>query len=241
MKIESLQNEHIKELMKLKEKKNRDKEGLFLIEGDHLVQEALKHACVKEVLSLEEKNYPVPNILVTESILKKLSSQVNPPKEIAVVKKMEEQPIQGDILFLDGIQDPGNLGTIIRSAIAFQMPNLVLSSTCVDLYNEKVIRSTEGMIFQLNIVRKDTIPFLESIKKQGYSIYGSDVENGILLEEAELKGKKCIIIGSEGLGMSKSTREYCDKNLYIPMSSSCESLNAGVATSIILYERSKQE
>ena len=240
MKIESLQNEHIKELMKLKEKKNRDKEGLFLVEGDHLVQEALKHACVREVLSLEEKNYPVPNILVTESILKKLSSQVNPPKEMAVVEKIKEQPLQGDILFLDGIQDPGNLGTIIRSSVAFQMPNLVLSNTCVDVYNEKVIRSTEGMIFQLNIVRKETKDFLESIQKQGYHIYGSDVENGVRIEKTQLKGKKCIIIGSEGLGMSKRAREYCEKNLFIPMSESCESLNAGVAASIILYERSKQ-
>ena len=239
MKIESLQNEHVKELAKLKEKKYRDQEGLFLVEGDHLVKEALKYASVKEVLSLEKKEIPVLNTLVTEAILKKISSQVSPPQEIAVVEKLKELPLKGDILFLDGIQDPGNLGTIIRSAVAFHLKNIVLSTTCVDVYNEKVIRSTEGMIFQVNIVRRETETFLKQIKSQGYRVYGSDVVKGTCLEHLDFQGDNCFIIGSEGMGMSLTARNNCDQNFYIPMSKSCESLNAGVASSILLYERSK--
>ncbi len=240
MKIESIHNSHIKELAKLKEKKYRDEQGLFLIEGEHLIKEALKYGKVKEVLSLEEKEYHVPNILVTKDILKKISSQVTPSNEIAVVEKLQEKEMKGTILFLDGIQDPGNLGTIIRSSAAFHLNNIVLSMDSVDLYNEKVVRSTEGMLFQLNIERKSTKEFLQSLKEQNYTIYGTDVANGEKLSDISFEENSCLIIGNEGKGMSDLARSFVTKNISIEMSSSCESLNAGVAASIILYERSKR-
>ena len=239
MKIESMQNEHLKYLMKLKEKKYRDQEGLFLIEGDHLIKEALNYGLVQEIVSLKKIDVPVKNIVVNEQIMKKLSFQVSIPSQMAVVKKLEEKPLEGTILFLDGIQDPGNLGTIIRSAIAFQVKQIVLSKDSVDLYNDKVLRSTQGMLFQVNILRRETSPFLSNLKEAGYKIYGSDVRNGEDVSNINFDPKTCIVIGSEGKGMKEETRKLVDKNIYIKMASTCESLNAGVAASIILYERSK--
>ena len=135
MKIESLQNKKVKEWASLKEKKNRDITNTFLIEGDHLLREALLRGVVLEVITTEEKNYDVPTFHVTNEIMKKITSQVTPPTVIAVTKKLEEKEINGPVLILDGIQDPGNLGTIIRSCVAFNMPNLLLSRDCADLYN----------------------------------------------------------------------------------------------------------
>ncbi len=239
MKIESIHNEHIKYLKKLKEKKYRDEEGLFLVEGDHLVEEALKYGIVKEIISIDTFSSNIKNTLVSEQVMKSLSNQMSPSKIMAVVEKQKEKELKGTILFLDGIQDPGNLGTILRSAVAFKVSNIVLSNDTVDIYNEKVIRATEGMLFHLNILRRDTTSFLASLKEEKYQIYGTDVRDGEDVSQIDFPEKSCIIIGNEGKGMSNQAKSYTSKNIYIKMSKECESLNAGVAASIILYERSK--
>lgn len=240
MRIESLQNEKVKNWCKLKEKKYRDLTNTFLVEEEHLVEEALKHGVVKEILSLEEKDYGnVLVTMVTKEILAKLTMQVTPPKVMAVCEKIKEKEIEGPVLFLDGIQDPGNLGTIIRSAVAFSMPNIVLNEQTVDLYNPKVIRSTEGMIFSLNIVRKKTEECLSFLKTRQYTIYGTDVLKGRDLSIVEFPTLSAFVIGSEGKGISEKARESCNAFLHIPMNSLCESLNAGVSASIILYEWQK--
>ena len=177
-KIESIQNEKVKAWSKLKEKKTRDEEGLFLVEGDHLVEEALKYHLVKEVLTLENESFDVPTYQVTNEIMKKLTEQQTPSKVIGVCQKLEEQEVLGSVLVLDGIQDPGNLGTILRSAVAFNMKNIVLSPTCVDLYNPKVIRSTEGIFFSLNIIRTDLVSFMENqkMRNEKYVVMGADMK-----------------------------------------------------------------
>ena len=234
MKIESLQNKKVKEWTSLKEKKERDKTNTFLIEGDHLLKEAMKHHLVIEVITIEEVDYEVPTFHVTKKVMEKITNQVTPPKVIAVTKKLEEKAINGPVLILDGIQDPGNLGTIIRSCVAFNMPNLLLSKECVDVYNPKVIRSTEGMIFHLNIVRKDLTEILPKLKET-HQIIGTDVVNGVSIKEIEKEKNVALIIGNEGNGLGIS-KDYCDKFVYIPMNKECESLNAGVSASILLYE-----
>ena len=234
MKIESLQNKKVKEWTSLKEKKERDETNTFLIEGDHLLKEAMKHHLVIEVITTEEVDYEVPTFHVTKKVMEKITNQVTPPKVIAVTKKLEEKAINGPVLILDRIQDPGNLGTIIRSCVAFNMPNLLLSKECVDVYNPKVIRSTEGMIFHLNIVRKDLTEILPKLKET-HQIIGTDVVNGISIKEIEKENNIALIIGNEGNGLGISTK-YCDKFVYIPMNKECESLNAGVSASILLYE-----
>ena len=238
MTITSVNNEHIKELCKLKEKKYRDSTNLFLVEGEHLVNEALKKDLIEEIIALEgEKLTFDRNITyVTSTVMKKLSDLNSYPNVIGVVRKTEKNIIGRRILALDDIQDPGNLGTIIRSAVAFNIDTLILSPKTVDLYNSKVIRATQGMIFNLNIVTRDLNSTIKSLKNDNYLILGTDVNNGTDIGSINNLNKFVLIIGNEGQGMSKELSTLCDKNIYIKMNERVESLNAAVATSIILYE-----
>lgn len=240
MKIESLKNDRVKKWVRLKDKKERDKTGTFLVEGDHLVTEAKKKGLVLEIITTEDKqDSRIPTFTVTKEIMKKISDQVSPSSVVAVCKKQEEIFTPGPVLCLDDIQDPGNLGTIIRSAVAFGFKEIVLSEHTVDVYNPKVIRSTEGMLLHVKIFRKNLEEFLKSIQDE-YVIFGTDVKDGILVEESVFPPQYALIIGSEGTGMNKNIRALCDKFFYIPMDSNCESLNAGVSASILMYEINKR-
>lgn len=241
MKIESLKNVRVKKWVRLKEKKERDKTETFLVETDHLVTEAKKRGLVLEIITTDEiEDSRIPTYTVSKEIMKKLTDQVTPPNIIAVCKKPEETFLNGPVLCLDDIQDPGNLGTIIRSAVAFGFKQIVLSEHSVDIYNPKVIRSTEGMIFHVNIIRKNLEEFLKSIQEE-YLILGTDVKNGNLIENVQVPSQFALIIGSEGQGIHPEIRQYCDKFVYIPMTNLCESLNAGVSASILMYELAKRK
>lgn len=238
MKITSLQNPKVKEWIKLKEKKHRDLTNMFLIEGEHLLKEALKTNLVREIIALNP-TYQKPNLPfyeVSESILKKLSSQVTPPKIIAVCQKLEPKEITGKVCLLDNIQDPGNLGAIIRSACAFNIKTLILSNDTVDLYNEKVIRASEGMLFHLNILKTNLLTIIPELIAKNYIIYGTDVATGTNLTTIKYQEKTAIVIGNEGSGISEPVKEECNALLNIPINQNCESLNASVAASIIFYE-----
>ena len=232
--ITSTTNNKIVEVSKLNNKKYRKEYGLFLVEGEHLVEEAYKNNLLKEVYSLYETNYP-NNYVVTENVMRKISNLDSIPNIVGVVKKIEEKEIGNKLLILDNIQDPGNLGTIIRSSVAFSIDTIVLSNDTVDVYNPKVIRATEGMLFNINIITRDLIPFIKSIKNE-YKIYGTNVVNGKELKSIEKIEKYAIIMGNEGKGLKEEIQDLCDENIYIKMNKKCESLNVGVATSIILYE-----
>ena len=232
--ITSTTNNKIVEVSKLNNKKYRKEYGLFLVEGEHLVEEAYKDNLLKEVYSLYETNYP-NNYVVTENVMRKISNLDSIPNIVGVVKKIEEKEIGNKLLILDNIQDPGNLGTIIRSSVAFSIDTIVLSNDTVDVYNPKVIRATEGMLFNINIITRDLIPFIKSIKNE-YKIYGTNVVNGKELKSIEKIEKYAIIMGNEGKGLKEEVQDLCDENIYIKMNKKCESLNVGVATSIILYE-----
>lgn len=239
MRIESLNNSKVKEWSKLKEKKYRDQLGLFLVEGDHLLNRAILKDQVVEIISIDETlEIPgIPFYLVTKEIMKKLSCQVTSTKIIGVYQKNQEKEIMGLVCLLDNIQDPGNLGTIIRSAVAFNFNTIILSNDSVDLYNDKVIRASEGMIFDLNIVRRDIHKIVGELKTKGYKIYGTDVLKGIELKNMVFGDKTAIIIGNEGRGMSEELKLLCDEMIHISIN--CESLNASVAASIIFYEVDK--
>lgn len=228
--IESINNEKIKKYAKLKDKKYREEMGLFIIEGEHLVNEAKDKLQIVDEFILGEN--------VTENVMKKLTSLTNIPKYLAVAKKQEEKEIKGNILILDNIQDPGNLGTIIRSCVAFGIDTIVASKETVDVYNSKVIRASEGAIFNLNYVIKDLDIFLRTIKDK-YTIYTTNVGVGKSLKEINRKEPFAIIMGNEGNGVRKEISNYATDTIYIPISNKMESLNVGVATSIILYEFSK--
>ena len=240
--ITSLQNTKVKELNKLKEKKYRDDAKLFLVEGDHLVNEAYKMNQLKEVLCLEsfECDFDVPVTYISEDVMKKLSNMKSISNVIGVCKKFIAKGYGNRLVLLDGIQDPGNLGTIIRSAASFNFDTVVLGLNTVDLYNDKVIRSTEGMIFHQNVIQKDLKEFVRELKDNNYTIYTTDVNDGKIVSDIDFEQKIAIIIGNEGQGVS-DIKELADSALYIPMNKKCESLNASVATSIIMYEVSKRD
>lgn len=230
--ITSLKNEKVKYWYNLRNKKFRDQERRFLIEGDHLINEARKQNLVIETISIVDKN---ADYFVTKEIMEKISEQKSISYNAAVVRFISEDSISGNILILDGVQDPGNLGTIIRSCIAFGVSNIILSDNSVDLYNSKVIRATEGMIFNINVLRRKLIEFIPIVKNLGYKIVGTDVKNGIDIKDIN-KENIAIVMGSEGQGLSNEVKNMCDDFVYIKMDSACESLNVGVATSILLYE-----
>lgn len=238
MLITSLDNPKIKKYLKLKTKKYRDLEKMFLIEGEHLVKEAFQNNVLVDLLVLDgypiDFNFNYTNI--TLNIMKKLSCMESVPKVIGVVRFLESREITGKkVLLLDDIRDPGNLGTIIRSSLAFGVLDIVLNLNSVDIYNDKVIRSSQGMIFQMNIIRRDLKEVILELKEKGYLILSTNVVNGVDVRELEVN-QFALIMGNEGVGVKKELQEMSDKNLYIKMNNQVESLNVGVATSILLYE-----
>jgi TrmH family RNA methyltransferase len=237
MTITSVNNDRIKELVKLKDKKYRDLNDLFFVEGKDLCDVAYEKGLLREIFIIDGyDNYydGIPLTYVSNDVMKKISSMESCSPYFGVCAKCVEGELGNKILILDNIQDPGNLGTIIRSAVAFKFDTVVLSSNTVDLYNPKVVRSTKGMLFNMNIIVRDLLTFLPEL--DGYTIYGTDVTNGINIKEEKIPEKCAIIIGNEGNGISNEVREYCEKFLYIGMEEGCESLNAGVSASILMYE-----
>ena len=236
----SIDNEKIKEIAKLKDRKFRKGSGLFLIEGEHLIKEAYKNGYLNKLIKLESTNMnlDVETINVSEKVLKYLSS-LETPTVIGIAKQKNDQIKGNKILVLDNIQDPGNLGTIVRSSVAFNVDTIVLSDDSVDLYNEKVVRATQGLIFYISVVRGNIEEIVADLKRKEYKIYATKVNGGKSLKNVERCKKFAIIMGNEGNGVSASLLNTCDEYLYIDMNKNCESLNVGVATSIILYELDK--
>ena len=227
--INSVQNEKIKNYAKLNEKKYRDETNLFIIEGLHLVEEAKQYGIVKEVITTN------PNILgtlVSTEVMKKLTNQKSVVEVCAICEKLKKENITDKILILDNIQDPGNIGTLIRSAVAFNF-NTVVMEGCADIYSSKVLRATQGAIFKLNIINAKIDNFILSLKD--YRIYGTSLKNGVPLKQIEKKEKLAIILGNEGNGVRDNILDMTDKNIFIEITN-MESLNVGVAGGILMYE-----
>lgn len=245
MVIKSLENERIKNVLKLQKKKYRDLTKTYLVEGEHLIEEAYKVGVVQEVYLLEGEALPwdVPCTYVSREVMKKMSVLDTPSAVIAVCCKKDFSDLKNEkalnkILLLDEIQDPGNLGTIIRSSVAFGVDMIILSENTVDLYNPKVLRATQGMYCHIPIFSLNAKEAIDYFKKNQYIIYGTNVENGKDVRELSVseKEKFCLIMGNEGNGIRPEIQELCDQNLYIPMKEEVESLNVGIACSILLYE-----
>ena len=232
MVITSVNNEKVKYWNSLKLKKNRDRDKCFLIEGDHLIKEAKEKGLVINTISINDNN---ADFLVTKEIMKKISDQKSISDNAAIVKYIPEQKISGNVLILDDIQDPGNLGTLIRSSIAFGFDNIILSDESVDLYNPKVIRATEGMIFNINVIRTNIIEYIPKLKEMGYKVLVSDVVSGKDIKD-EICNNIALVLGNEGKGVHKNIKELCDELVNIKMDKACESLNVGVAGSILMHE-----
>lgn len=242
MLIESVENKKIKYIMKLKQKKYRDSEGKFIVETLNLIKEAHLSKVLEEVYVLEgeilpfDVNCPVNHI--TDKVMNKIKN-INTSSFIGIVRKENKLNQNGKkYLMLDKISDPGNLGTIIRSAVAFSVDKIILSPDCCDVYNDKTIRASEGAIFKINIIKEDLVKAINKLKNQNIPIYGTDVRNGIDVRNIN-NNSFCVVMGNEGNGISEKVKQIIDKNIYIK-TSTVESLNVGVATSIILYELSNK-
>ena len=172
---------------------------------------------------------------ITSDIMKKLSSSVSGSNIMALCHYPEQKETYGKkIIILDDVQDPGNLGTIIRSALSFGYDSIILSKGCADVYNEKVIRSTQGACFHIPVFRKDLQEVLTDFKQQGIAVYGTALKNAIDLQELEVKSPYAFVFGNEGQGVSQGILNRCDKLVKIEMET-FESLNVAVAAGICMY------
>lgn len=258
--ITSKDNEIIKNIKKLNEKKYRDQMGQYIVEGIKLVKEAIseKAKIVKIVVCEDCENdanfekslmYEIAKydcIYVSKKVFDSITNVNTPQGILAVIEKTSggEEKIsykEDIILVLDGIQDPGNLGTILRTLDSVNLKQVVLSEKCADPYNPKVVRSTMGAIFRVNIIEcKNIVETLKSIKKNKYKIMATSLETENSIYTVDYN-KKALVIGNESNGVSKEVLEIADEKVKIPMLGKTESLNAAVATGVILYEYARKK
>ena len=257
-KISSKENGLIKHIIKLKEKKYRNNYNEFIIEGAKIVKEALEEkAVVKNIIiredalnselvekQLKEKLQDEDYILVPDNIFKLLSDVENPQGVLAVVEKNNNRKVpdylQDIILILDNIQDPGNLGTIIRTADSVGLKEIIVSKGTVDAYNSKVIRSTMGAIFRVNIIESDNIiDTIKQIKQNNFKIVTTSLQTKKSIYDIKFKNI-AIVVGNEANGVSNEIQELSDIKAIIPMKGKTESLNVSVATGVLLYEYVRQ-
>ncbi len=238
MTIDSLTNAQVKTWVSLHQAKYRKESGTFLIEGDHLVQEALKAGAVELILLSTGKDNPAPqvkSVVLSDKVFKKVSQLESVGSIMAVCRLDFQKKISGQRLILcDRIQDPGNLGTIIRSATAFGFDGVLCSDDCVDFTNEKVIRSTQGALFHIALAQADLSESIKTLKKDGVHVYGTALENAVSLSQVDRSVPVALIMGNEGTGVSKDLLALCDQNIVIE-SHAFESLNVAVAAGILCH------
>ena len=257
--ITSRDNELIKHIKKLKDKKYRDESKEYIVEGIKMIEEAINEkADIKKIIICEdcEKSESIPKelryeiakhecVYVTDKIFESITGVVSPQGIIAIINK-EKQIKQIDntqeiIVVLDDIQDPGNLGTILRTVDSIGINQLIISKGTADPYNPKVVRSTMGAIFRVKIIEsEDLLETLKEIKKQKYKLVVTSLQTDYSLYEIDYN-RKVIVIGNEANGVKKEIQDIADEKIKIPMLGKTESLNASVATGIVLYEYVRQK
>lgn len=242
MLITSKDNNRIKEIRKLLNKKYSHEKGLFIIEGENLVEEAIKNNLLIELFVLEgyECKYNFNYDNVTLDVMKSISDLKSTPRLIGVSKYIDKKSIGNKIVMLDGVQDPGNAGTIIRNSVAFGIDTIIFSKDSVSPYNEKVLRSTGGMIYNINIIIDDIENKIFELKEKNIKVIGTSLSKSKSLEDIEKYDKYAIIFGNEGNGVRNNILNLCDDVIRIDMDSKCESLNVGVSSGIVLYHMYKR-
>lgn len=245
--ITSVNNQYIKELLSLRDKQVRNNTNLFIVEGYHLVEEALKHHVLKVALCTDKEVLEKLNVdekyLVSEQVIKKLSSTKTPQNIVGVVNSITNQDLESIIsnnklrlVILDNINDPGNLGTIIRTSAALGIDAVISSLETVDYYNDKVLRATQGAIFKIPLFKMNLNEVLPLLKDNNIIVYGTHLESSISIKEVEKKDKLAIVVGNEAKGVSKEVLDLCDKNVILPMDNDVESLNVSIAAALLMWE-----
>lgn len=241
--IESTSNSTIKELAKLAHKKDRDAKNMFLVEGEHLLQEAKDAKVLLRVFQRSDlERFDFDDVtLCSQAVLNKLSAQKSDAKYIGLCKmnknkanSIENIPFGKRILILDHLQIPGNMGTLIRSACSFGIDQIIYSSDCADPYGPKTIQSTQGALFHVPLYQADLTQVIPALK-QKLPVFGAALHSdSIELHDLEIPEEFAIIIGNEGQGIRNEVLNLCSQLVHIEMQS-FESLNASIAGSILMY------
>lgn len=232
--IKSRQNELVKEIAKLSDPKARKEQKLFKVDGFHMLEMAKEAKLLHSVFTVKEiKGLDVPQYLVSEEVLEKLSFSKTPQGVVAVCHLLEEKPIKSEkVLYLDDVSDPGNLGTILRTALAFGYDDVILSKNCCSIYNEKALQASQGAIFKLNIVSDAD---LLKLKKDGYEILATEIKGSVSLDEVSKPKKQVLVLGNEAHGVSESILKLSDKRIRIDIKN-IESLNVAIAGAIAMFK-----
>lgn len=242
--IQSAKNEKVKHWKKLLTRKERDKTGLFLVEGEHLVFEAKTAGVIEEIIVTEQYYPKLPKakfdndeVYVIANNIERLISDTETPQGIfAICKQEAAKDIEGTrFLLIDAVQDPGNVGTMIRTADAAGFDAVVLGVGSVDPYNPKVLRSAQGSHFHLPIIRGNLNEWIERLKGMDIPVYGTALQNAVPMYEVEIGPSFALIVGNEGQGVDEQLLEKTNQNLYIPIFGKSESLNVAVAAGILMY------
>lgn len=245
--ITSVKNKWVNYVQKLHKPRQRKKEGRFILEGWHLVEEALNANSDIDYVFVEESQqehlqryeFHCPIYYVSASVLKAMASTPTPQGIIAVAKQLAQPSLDtltGPVLVLDRVQDPGNVGTMIRTADAAGYQAVVLSNDSADIYNMKVIRSTQGSLYHLPVIYTDLDTWVPQWLASGGTLYGTELnEEAVDYRTLSPQGKFGVIMGNEGQGVRDELLAQTTQNVYLPMRGQAESLNVAVATGILLF------
>lgn len=256
--ITSISNPQMKNIIKLRKKARwRDEEGLFLVEGIKMFGELLERrellgqVYVSESFVRSREHKPmladISYEVVSDTVFAAVSDTKTPQGVLCLVKQFhyrladilkEENP---SLLLLEGLQDPGNLGTIMRTGEGAGISGIIMDKECVDIYNPKVIRSTMGSIYRVPFLYVETLTeLLPRLKEKGITTYAAHLKGSVFYDEPDYTGGCAFLIGNEGKGLSDTLAGKADRLIRIPMEGRLESLNAAVASCILMYETHRQ-
>lgn len=229
--ITSKENQQIKYINKLKQKKYRDLENKFLIFGDHLIESAIK---ANLSLDIYTSNPDKKGTLISANLMRYLSFVDSPQDTLAIVSKLTSKPYSNKILILEDVQDPDNVGALIRSAVGFGFTTIISSLKSADFYNEKTIRASQGALFFANLIRTNVIKEIETLKAKNYHIIATSPHTQSDIKNQSQQDKIVLVLGNEGSGISKKVADLSDALVKIN-TQTIESLNVSVAGAICMY------
>lgn len=243
--ISSIQNKRVKQWSKLHTKKERMRTNSFIIEGFHAIEEAIKSKWqIKEVIVAEDITVPdwcegLSMQKVNQQVFQHVA-QTKTPQGIAAVVEMKEQTIDvksiDSLLLIDAVQDPGNLGTLIRTADAAGFSAIYIGEGTVDIYNDKVIRATQGSIFHIPVISTNLHQKTPLLIEEGFDVWAGDLQGASYYTDVDMKQKVALIVGNEGAGIQDSLLSLANTKVKIPIYGQAESLNVSVAAGILMYK-----
>ena len=242
--LSSLKNPKVLSWRSLRDKKGRLEQNAFLVEGVRMVREALSSSFTVNAVLLREgfvPDFPIPDsirtYLLPEHVFQSVCDTKTPQGVAAVLNLQAKEATGSRLLALDGVQDPGNVGTIIRTADAAGFDGVLFSPECADIFSPKVLRSTMGSIFRLGFSFPTSLPdALMQLKKDGFSVLSSQLDGDPFYERKDIGSSFVLVIGNEGNGISDEVKAVATHRLCLPMRGGAESLNAAVAAGIMMYD-----